>query len=67
MDMRTGKTYDSLEAAIADGVPRSDVAQLECPISHIEKRLREGKPVVKFSGGSFKAFRRRDGELVRVS
>lgn len=60
MDIRTGKTYESQEAALADGVPRSDIA-------HVEQRLRDGKPVVTFSKGSFKSFiRDEDGQLVRV-
>lgn len=25
MDLRTGKTYESLDAAIADGVPEADI------------------------------------------
>jgi hypothetical protein len=61
MDLRTGKTYDTEEDAMADGVPKSDIAL-------VEQRLRDGKPIVKFSKGSFKSFRRaEDGELVRVS
>ena len=67
MDMKTGKTYDTLAAAVADGVPASDVAQMECPLDHVEQRLREGKPVVKFSRGSFKSFRRDEtGQLVQA-
>lgn len=58
MDIRTGKTYSTREEAIAAGVPESDIA-------HVEQR--DGKPIVKFSKGSFKTFRRNDaGELVRV-
>lgn len=61
MDLRTGKTYESEQQAVDAGVPRSDIA-------HVEQRLRDGKPIVKFSKGSFKSFRRaEDGELVRVS
>mgnify|MGYP001596412362 CR=1 FL=1 len=61
MDLRTGKTYESRDAALADGVPESDIA-------HVENRLRDGKPIVKFTKGSFKSFvRAGDGELVRVS
>lgn len=29
MDMRTGKTYDSVEAARAAGVPESDIAEID--------------------------------------
>lgn len=28
MDLRTGKTYDTKEAALADGVPESDVVEV---------------------------------------
>lgn len=59
MDLRTGKTYESYEAARAAGVPDVDIAI-------VERRLRDGMPVVKFSKGSFKTFVRNDaGELVR--
>ena len=61
MDIRTGKTYDSREAAIADNVPESDIALI------LERRLANGEPIVKFSKGSFKSFKRtEDGELIRV-
>ena len=61
MDIATGKTYVTHEAAVADGVPPSDIA-------HVEQRLRDGKPIVKFSKGSFKSFvRDEDGQLVRVT
>jgi Asp-tRNA(Asn)/Glu-tRNA(Gln) amidotransferase C subunit len=60
MDLRTGKTYETEQAALADGVPESDIAL-------VEQRLRDGKPIVKFSKGSFKSFvRAEDGQLVRV-
>ena len=29
MDIRTGKTYDSVEAARLDGVPDSDIAEVD--------------------------------------
>lgn len=59
MDIGTGKTYDSRLAALADGVAESDIA-------HVERRLRDGRPIVKFSKGSFKSFvRDEDGDLVR--
>lgn len=61
MDLRTGKTYETREQALEAGVPESDIA-------HVEQRLRDGKPIVKFSKGSFKSYRRTDaGEIVRVS
>lgn len=60
MDLRTGKTYETREQAIADGASETDIA-------HVEQRLRDGKLIVKFSKGSFKSYRRaQDGELVRV-
>jgi len=60
MDIRTGKTYDTYEAARADGVPASDIA-------HVEQRLADGKLIVECSQGSFKSFRRDEaGALVRV-
>lgn len=60
MDLRTGKTYDSFDAAVAAGVPEADIALIE--------RLREGIPVVKFSKGSFKSYLRdpESGDLVQV-
>jgi len=59
MDIRTGQTFESHEAAVAAGVPASDIA-------HVEKRLRDGKLIVKFSKGSFKSFRRERNVLVQV-
>ena len=61
MDIRTGKTYESEQAALAAGVPKSDIAL-------VEQRLRDGKPVVKFSKGSFKSVvRDADGRLIPVA
>lgn len=46
MDIRTGKTYDTREAALADGVPASDIADV---------RERVGRePDVTFATGPFK-------------
>lgn len=60
MDLRTGKTYETEQAALAAGVPKSDIAL-------VERRLRDGKPIVKFSRGSFKSLvRDDDGKLVRA-
>ena len=60
MDLRTGKTYETKAAAIADGVPESDIVM-------VERRLRDGLPIVKFSKGSFKSLRRnKAGDLVPV-
>jgi hypothetical protein len=62
MDIRTGKTYETLAAILAAGVPESDIAQI------LERRLTNGEPIAKFTKGSFKSYRRNeDGELVRVS
>lgn len=61
MDMRTGRMYDSKEAAQAVGVPESDIAELS-------DRL-ENLPDVKFSSGPFKnrVYKRTEaGQLVRV-
>lgn len=63
MDIRTGKTYETLEAALADGVPASDIAHVT-----VDDRLASGLPIVKFSKGSFKSYRRdkETGDLVRT-
>ena len=62
MDIRTGKTYDTLQQALDDGVPESDIAHIT-----IDQRLAKGQPVVRFSKGSFKSFRLDEGgQLVRV-
>jgi hypothetical protein len=67
MDIRTGKTYETVDEALLDGVPVSDIAHVECELSAVEQRLRDGLPVVKFSKGSFKSYRQNEaGELVRV-
>jgi len=61
VDLRTGKTYECFEEAINAGVPASDIAHI------IERRLADGLPIVRFSKGSFKSYRRNaDGSLVRV-
>lgn len=61
MNIATGKTYETKLAALADGVPESDIAHI------LDRRLSNGEPIVKFSKGSFKSYRRNeDGELVRV-
>jgi hypothetical protein len=57
MDIRTGKTYETLDAARADGVPESDIAEVDWPI-------------VRFEAGPFKdrLYKRHPetGQLVRV-
>lgn len=61
MDMRTGKTYESREAAEADGVPLSDIAE----VTRHDGRV----PEVRFNSGPFKgrAYKRTpSGQLVRV-
>ena len=64
MDLRTGKIYETRAAALAAGVPSSDVVEV---LSPIEERLRKGLPVVRFTKGSFKSFiRNADGELVKL-
>lgn len=62
MDMRTGETYDTKEAAIAAGVPESDIAEIVRGDSAI--------PEVRFASGPFKnrVYKRvpETGQLVRV-
>lgn len=60
MDLRTGKTYETKEEALSDGVPESDIAE----VVRRDKNL----PIVRFSSGPFKnrAYRRMpNGQLVR--
>jgi hypothetical protein len=58
MDMNTGKEYPTRQAAIDDGVAPADIAEV---------RLKNGKPIVKFSKGSFKSLVRNErGALVPV-
>lgn len=53
MDIRTGKTYESIDEARADGVPESDIAFVD--FKDGEPRPSFARPVkVKFSKGSFK-------------
>ena len=62
MDLRTGKTYDTKEEALADGVPESDIAEIV--------RRDKSLPEVRFSSGPFKdrTYKRTlSGNLVRVS
>jgi hypothetical protein len=63
MDIRTGRTYETKEDAIAAGVPASDIA-------HITERI-AGQPEVRFDSGPFKnRVYKRDpltGNLVRVN
>lgn len=62
MDIRTGRTYQTKEDALADGVPESDVAEV------LVEKLADA-PIVKFSSGPFKDReykRTTTGNLVRV-
>lgn len=61
MDIRTGRTYDTREDAMADGVPDSDIAEIT--------RGDDTIPEVRFSSGPFKdrVYKRTpSGQLVRV-
>lgn len=62
MDIRTGETYDTREAALAAGVPASDIAEVT--------RRDDQIPEVRFSSGPFKnrVYKRVEttGQLVRV-
>lgn len=61
MDIRTGREYETREAAVADGVPDSDIAEVT--------RADDAAPVVRFSSGPFKnrVYKRAStGQLVRV-
>lgn len=58
MDLRTGKLYDTKEAALVAGVPESDIAEIH---DALEK--------VQFKSGPFKDRlyeRMPNGQLVRV-
>lgn len=62
MDLRTGKTYETYEEAIAAGVPESDIAEV------IPRNATIG-PEIKFKTGPFKnrIYRRNGlGNLVRI-
>lgn len=66
MDIRTGRTYDTKEAAIADGVPESDIAEI---VGDPSNRRDAAGAIVRFTSGPFKdrTYRRSDsGQLVRV-
>ena len=61
MDLRTGKTYETREQALASGVPSSDIAEIVRADSNV--------PEVRFSSGPFKnrVYKRApSGQLVRV-
>jgi len=66
MDLRTGRTYETKEAAIAAGVPESDIAEIVGDPADPHPKVGE---IVRFSSGPFKdrAYRRRrNGQLERV-
>jgi hypothetical protein len=54
MDMRTGRTYESYDAASADGVPESDIALIECGPDGEPRPSFAKPPKVRFTKGSFK-------------
>ena len=69
MDLRTGKTYGTVEEARADGVPESDIAQLRSDAGAVLKKIFDELPIVTFASGPFKDRRYRrteSGQLVRV-
>jgi hypothetical protein len=47
MDIRTGKTYETKEAALEDGVPESDIAE-------VRRAAANTVPIVRFASGPFK-------------
>ena len=52
MDIRTGRTYESFNDALADGVPEADIAEVRrTKTGEFEPHFR---PKVKFTKGSFK-------------
>ena len=60
MDLRTGETYETREAALKAGVPESDIAEIV--------RADQSIPEVRFSSGPFKGRtykRTPSGQLVR--
>jgi hypothetical protein len=60
MDIRTGKTYDTYQAARDAGVPESDIARIDRGINGEPNPRFMPAPKVKFSKGSFKPVRRRE-------
>lgn len=62
MDLRTGRTYETRAAALADGVPESDIVE-------VEVSDKSDAPIIRVAKGPFKgrAYRRTDdGHLVRI-
>jgi len=61
MDLRTGETYETKDAALAAGVPESDIAEIV--------RGNSSVPEVRFASGPFKGRtykRMPNGQLVRI-
>ena len=54
MDIRTGKTYETLEAALSAGVPESDLALIEHGPDGEPRPSFAKPPKLKFTKGSFK-------------
>lgn len=44
MDLRTGKTYETADAALADGVPASDIVNAETGKPLVKRRERWPEP-----------------------
>lgn len=66
MDLRSGRTYETKEAALAAGVPESDIAEI---VGDPADSHPDAGQIVRFSSGPFKGrtYRRSaSGQLVRV-
>jgi len=61
MDLRTGKTYDTVDEALAAGVPASDIAHVEQTTDGPNVRVITNGP---FKGRVYK--RNKRGQMVRV-
>ncbi len=53
MDLRTGKMYPTKEDALKDGVPESDIAELDRRFDEVRNQI----PKVKFSKNVFGSFK----------
>lgn len=60
MDIRTGRTYESIDQARSAGVPESDIARIDFADGQPNPQFAR-PPKVKFTKGSFKPV-----ETVRV-
>lgn len=54
MDIRSGRTYDTFEAARANGVPESDIARIDFDADGGPRPSFAKPPKLKFTKGSFK-------------